>query len=150
MNILPNVQRKKVSPFISGPFSEAYHFFWNWKFQLEKDIAFLVAFYIPAAGRPKEEVSPGRREHLDRLPSALCFAALATLSWLFSIPTRAILCKSPLCLFIFARRDTTIHSLIPMPASFSSLGSHRIQQQVQNSLPSQSPSLALTLNLPEQ
>lgn len=51
-----NVQRKKVSPFISGFFSKTYEFFW--KFQLEKDITFLVAFYILTADRLKEEVSP--------------------------------------------------------------------------------------------
>lgn len=101
-NILPNVQRKKVSPFISGPFSKAYNFFWNWKFQLEKDTTFLVTFYILAADSRKEEVSPEHREHPDRLPSALCFAVLAALSWLLSIPKHAILCNSPLlCLFIY-------------------------------------------------
>lgn len=100
-NILPNVERKKVSPFLSGPFSKACHFFWNWKFQLVKDTNFLVAFYILAADRLKEEVSAGHREHPDRFPSALRFAAYASLSWLLSILKHAVLCNSLLCVFIY-------------------------------------------------
>lgn len=100
-NILHHVQRIKVSPFIADPFSKVYHLFWNWKFQLEKDITFLVAFYILAADRPNEEVSPEHSKHVDRVHSALCFAVHASLSWLLSVLTYAVLCNSLLCLVIY-------------------------------------------------
>lgn len=98
MNKLLNVQGKKVSPFISGPFSKTCYFFWNWKFKPEKGTAFLVAFYILAADRPTE-VSPRCREHPDRLPSARCFAALATL-FCSEVCTSVQLPALLICLFL--------------------------------------------------
>lgn len=88
----PILRVKKVSPFKSGPFSKAYQFFSNWKFQLGKDVGWILH-------SGSRELS--KKPALDTVSSwtDLCFVAPAMLSWtllLWGLPA-----NSPLRSFFF-------------------------------------------------
>lgn len=89
---------EKVYHFKSGPFSKTYHFSWNWKFQLGKDITFLDAFDILAAETAKENVKPGHRAPRHAaLHFTLCRPCLTPLSCFFfeaHSPVQLAVCSS--------------------------------------------------------